>query len=103
MPYSLVSAATLGFDLVRLPAGRLVADTLLAGLLAGPAELTRLAQAHPARGLAADQRGALAIRSRKARELAAAVPHVRGLGPGTTGTDGADRTAVLVEGREVAA
>ncbi len=95
MPYSLVSAATLGFDLVRLPAGRFVADTLLTGLLAGPAELTRLAQVHPARGLAADQRGALAVRSRKARELAAAVPHVRGLDPGT-GTDGADRTAVLV-------
>ena len=30
MPYSLVSAATLGFDLVRLPAGRAVADVLLA-------------------------------------------------------------------------
>ena len=29
MPYSLVSAATLGFDLVRLPAGRSVADVLL--------------------------------------------------------------------------
>ena len=32
MPYSLVSAATLGFDLVRLPAGRSVADVLLTGL-----------------------------------------------------------------------
>ena len=32
MPYSLVSAATLGFDLVRLPAGRAVAEVLLAGL-----------------------------------------------------------------------
>ena len=32
MPYTLVSAATLGFDLVRLPAGRAVAGVLLAGL-----------------------------------------------------------------------
>ena len=32
MPYSLVSAATLGFDLVRLPAGREVAGVLLAGM-----------------------------------------------------------------------
>ena len=32
MPYSLVSAATLGFDLVRLPAGRAVAGVLLTGL-----------------------------------------------------------------------
>ncbi|MCW2903514.1 MAG: uncharacterized protein JWO67_5779, partial [Streptosporangiaceae bacterium] len=35
MPYSLVSAATLGFDLVRLPAGREVAEVLLTGLDAG--------------------------------------------------------------------
>ena len=34
MPYSLVSAATLGFDLVRLPAGRSVAEVLLVGLAA---------------------------------------------------------------------
>lgn len=95
MPYSLVSAATLGFDLVRLPAGRLVADILLTGMLAEPAGLGRLAQVHPGTGLTSDQRGALAIRSRKSRELAASVPTVRGLDTGTA-AGGADRTAVLV-------
>src|SRR3954451_8502800 len=88
VPYSLVSAATLGFDLVRLPAGRLVADSLLTGLLADEATLTRLASVHPSVGLAPEQRGVLAVRARKARELAASVPHVR--------TAGADRAAVLV-------
>jgi hypothetical protein len=88
VPYSLVSAATLGFDLVRLPAGRLVADTLLTGLLADGAALGRLAAVHPSVGLAPDQRRVLAVRGRKARELAAAVPHVRDAG--------ADRAAVLV-------
>ena len=95
MPYSLVSAATLGFDLVRLPAGRLVADALLTGLLATPDTLRGLAAVHPARGLSFEQRGALAVRSRRARELAAAVPQVRSLAAGA-GTTSADRAAVLV-------
>jgi hypothetical protein len=91
MPYSLVSAATLGFDLVRLPAGRSVATVLLAGLGADAIGLASVAGLHPGRGLARDERGALAIRSRKARELAASVPHVR------TAAEGAgDRTAILV-------
>jgi hypothetical protein len=88
VPYSLVGAATLGFDLVRLPAGRLVADSLLTGLLADGTTLGRLADVHPSVGLAPEQRGVLAVRARKARELAAAVPHVRDAG--------ADRAAVLV-------
>jgi hypothetical protein len=95
VPYSLVSAATLGFDLVRLPAGRQVADTLLTGLLADEATLRRLAAVHPSSGLAPEQRGVLAIRARKARELAASVPHVRGMGAEAR-IAGADRTAVLV-------
>ena len=95
MPYSLVSAATLGFDLVRLPAGRQVADTLLTGLLADEAVLGRLAAVHRSSGLAPEQRGVLAIRARKARELAASVPHVRGMGAEAR-IAGADRTAVLV-------
>lgn len=93
MPYSLVGAATLGFDLVRLPAGRAVAEVLLAGLGADDAALTRLAEVHPARGLAREERGVLAVRSRRARELAVSVPHVR-----TVHGDGApDRVAVLVD------
>jgi hypothetical protein len=89
VPYSLVSAATLGFDLVRLPAGRSVATVLLAGLGADTTALASVAAVHPGRGLARGERGELAVRSRKARELAASVPHVRGVTAG-------DRAAVLV-------
>ncbi len=46
MVYTLVSAATLGFDLARLPAGRQVADVLLTGLLADAPALGRLARQH---------------------------------------------------------
>jgi hypothetical protein len=92
VPYSLVSAATLGFDLVRLPAGRSVAGVLLAGLGADAEALTVFAAAHPGRDLPAERRGVLAVRARRARELAAAVPQVRSIAAGT----GGDRTAVLV-------
>jgi hypothetical protein len=91
VPYSLVSAATLGFDLVRLPAGRSVATVLLAGLGADARALASVAGVHPGRGLARDERGVLAVRSRKARELAASVPHVRRAAEGA-----GDRAAVLV-------
>src|SRR4051812_9797854 len=93
MPYSLVSAATLGFDLVRLPAGRSVATVLLAGLGADATSLVSVATVHPGRGLAHEERGVLAVRSRKARELAAGVPHLRGAAQGAAA---ADRAAVLV-------
>lgn len=93
MPYTLVSAATLGFDLVRLPAGRSVAEVLLTGLGAGAGGLGTLASAHPGRGLCREERGLLTVRSRRARELAATVPRVHGA---TAGITGADRTAVLV-------
>src|SRR6476660_2563535 len=91
VPYSLVSAATLGFDLVRLPAGRSVATVLLSGLGADARMLASVAAVHPGRGLARDERGLLAVRSRKARELAASVPHVRRAAEGA-----GDRAAVLV-------
>lgn len=93
MPYSLVSAATLGFDLVRLPAGRSVAEVLLTGLGADARGLGALAAAHPDRGLAREERGARAVRSRRARELAATVPHLRGVSLGAAADD---RAAVLV-------
>jgi hypothetical protein len=93
VPYSLVSAATLGFDLVRLPAGRSVATVLLAGLGADATALASVADVHPGRGLARGERGVLAIRSRKARELAVSVPHMRGVAAGAAA---GDRTAVLV-------
>jgi hypothetical protein len=90
MPYSLVSAATLGFDLVRLPAGRAVAGVLLTGLGADARSLSLLAGANPGRGLSRDERGVLAVRSRRAREMAASVPHLRGAAAS------GDRAAVLV-------
>ena len=75
--YAIDQLATLGFDLVRLPAGRDVAEVLLTGLDAGVADLHRLAAVHPAEGRTREQRGVLAIRSRRARELAAAVAFPR--------------------------
>ncbi len=95
MPYTLVSAATLGFDLVRLPAGRALAGVLLTALQADDAALARLGAAHPARGLERDQRLTLAVRSRRAREMAVAVPHVRTAAAGARAAG--DRAAVLVE------
>jgi len=95
VPYTLVSAATLGFDLVRLPAGRAVAGVLLTALQADDVALARLATVHPARGLERDERLVLAVRSRRARELAVAVPHVRTAAAGASAA--ADRAAVLVE------
>ena len=95
MPYSLVSAATLGFDLVRLPAGEQVADVLLTGLGADAATLHRLASGHPASGRDDAERAALAVRARRAHELAAAgVPQLRDM-TGPTGGD-AERSARLV-------
>jgi hypothetical protein len=89
VPYSLVSAATLGFDLVRLPAGRQVAGVLLTGLGADARALSTVAAGHPGRGLTREERGVLAVRGRRARELAASVPHLRGAAEG-------DRATVLV-------
>lgn len=100
VPYSLVSAATLGFDLVRLPEGGGVADVLLTALAADEAGLRALAAVSPAQGRDREERGVLAVRGRRARELAAGVPHVRDAarevaaeGPGDRATD---RAAVLV-------
>lgn len=95
MPYSLVSAATLGFDLARLPAGRQVAEVLLTGLGADAPTLHRLAAGHPAAGRSDADRAELAVRARRAHELAAAgVPQLRDVtDPG--GSEG-DRTARLV-------
>jgi len=90
VPYSLVSAATLGFDLVRLPAGRAVAGVLLTGLRAEVRTLSLLAGMNPGRGLTREERGVRAVRSRRAREMAASVPHVR------SAAAAGDRAAVLV-------
>ncbi len=75
MVYTLVSAATLGFDLARLPAGREVADVLLAGLLADGPALAALARQHRTRCVLDDPGTtprADAGQARRARELAVA-------------------------------
>ncbi|MFW3170371.1 hypothetical protein [Geodermatophilus sp. CPCC 206100] len=95
MPYSLVSAATLGFDLVRLPAGRDVADALLAGLTADATTLAHVAGAHPAAGRDREERAAVAVRARRAREMAVSTPHVRNFVVDLPVA--ADRTSVLVD------
>ena len=70
MPYTLVSAATLGFDLVRLPAGRAVAGVLLAALQADDAALGPAGRRPPRpRPWSASGEPVLAVRSRRAREL----------------------------------
>jgi len=95
VPYSLVSAATLGFDLVRLPAGGQVADVLLTGLGADAATLHRLAAGHPAAGRPDAERADLAVRTRRAHELAAAgVPQLRDVAAQAGGAD--ERSARLV-------
>lgn len=71
MPYSLVSAATLGFDLVRLPGGPDVAAVLLAGLGAGPEHLQQWAAHHPVVSGSAAQRTRWSDRSARIREVAA--------------------------------
>jgi hypothetical protein len=73
-----------------------VAEVLMTGMDAGVADLHRLAAAHPAEGRTREQRGVLAVRSRRARELAAAVLHMRSTTAGVSAA-GPDRSAVLVD------
>ncbi|SDY68276.1 hypothetical protein SAMN05661080_04265 [Modestobacter sp. DSM 44400] len=95
MPYSLVSAATLGFDLVRLAAGGQVADVLLTALAADVDTLHRLAAAHPAYGRTPAERASHVVRARRAHELAATgVPQLRDVPDAVTGAE--IRTARLV-------
>jgi hypothetical protein len=96
VPYSLVSAATLGFDLVRLPEGGDVAEVLLTALAADEAGLRALAAVSPAQGRDREQRGVLAVRGRRAREMAVGVPHVRDAAREAAAGGSTDRTAVLV-------
>ena len=50
-----------------------------------PRTLASVAAVHPAAAWLRDERGVLVVRSRKARELAAAVPHMRGAAAGSRG------------------
>jgi hypothetical protein len=99
VPYSLVSAATLGFDLVRLPAGARVADVLLTGLGADADTLHRLAAGHAGAGRSDAERADLAVRARRAHELAAGgVPQLRdATDPGGSDDDRSARLVTLLE------
>ncbi|MBF5083155.1 hypothetical protein [Quadrisphaera sp. INWT6] len=106
MPYTLTSAATLGYDLVRLPGGRQVAGVLVSALRSGPAEWALLAAHHPLRTSdpAADPFLA-AEDSARARELAETAPRLSQTtgapaaadGPGAAGGGAPTSVAALAE------
>lgn len=86
MVYTLVSAATLGFDLARLPAGHEVAGVLVTGLLADPGTVRRLARQHRSHCVLDDPAStprADAGQTRRARELAAGAGGPTGLAAAT--------------------
>lgn len=58
MPYSVVGAPALGFDLTRLDGGRQAASVLRSALAAGAEDLERLAAAHPGAAVRAGWRRA---------------------------------------------
>ncbi len=75
MRYTVVGAATLGFDLSRLPYGATVAGVLRAALACGPAELDRLAAAHPGSPARRHRQAALDAALLEREALADVLPH----------------------------
>ncbi len=94
VPYTLTSAATLGYDLVRLPGGRQAAGVLVSALRSGPAEWALLAAHHPLRTSdpAADPFLAGEDAAR-ARELAETAPRLSQATGTPAGTDAAGAAA----------
>ncbi|TNM69364.1 hypothetical protein FHN55_03330 [Streptomyces sp. NP160] len=90
MPYTLTSAATLGYDLVRLPGGRQAAGVVVSALRSGPAEWALLAAHHPLRTSDPSCDPLLAAQeSARAREIASEGPRLQHLPP----TDGGERSS----------
>lgn len=90
MPYTLTSAATLGYDLVRLPGGRQAAGVLVSALRSGPAEWALLAAHHPLRTSDPGADPFLAGEdAARARELAETAPRLSQTSGDPTGTAGA--------------
>ncbi|WP_119700363.1 hypothetical protein [Quadrisphaera granulorum] len=85
MPYTLTSAATLGYDLVRLPGGRQAAGVVVAALRSGPSEWGLLAAHHPLRTSdpSSDPLSA-ADDAASARELAEQAPKLSEMNPVAT-------------------
>lgn len=82
MPYTLTSAATLGYDLVRLPGGRQAAAVLVSALRSGPAEWALLAAHHPLRTSDPSVDPLLfAEEAARARDLAAQGPRLQHTAP----------------------
>lgn len=78
VPYTLTSAATLGYDLVRLPGGRQAAGVVVSALRSGPAEWALLAAHHPLRTSDPSADPLLcAQESVRAREMAAQGPRLQ--------------------------
>lgn len=106
MPYTLTSAATLGYDLVRIPGGRQVAAVLVSALRSDVAEWALLAAHHPLR-TADPTRDPLtaAEESALARELAGGAPQLSSLPAGVSdaATAGPEGTAESVERARLAA
>lgn len=76
MRYSVVGAATLGFDLSRLDHGAAVAGVIRAALAGGPDELDRLAAAHPGTAVRRRRASALEVALAEREALADMLPPV---------------------------
>jgi hypothetical protein len=97
--YSMVNAAALGFDLVRLPGGARTAEILLAACAAGPADLALLAAHHPGGDRADRWRRACAVVSARrpvltALELAGPALDLRDLDGSSAGAELITRIAL---------
>lgn len=100
VPYTLTSAATLGYDLVRLPGGRQAAGVVVSALRAGPAEWALLAAHHPLRTSDPSADPLLAAQeSARAREIAAEGPNLQQVRPTADALSSGepDRLAALAE------
>lgn len=100
VPYTLTSAATLGYDLVRLPGGRQAAGVVVSALRSGPAEWALLAAHHPLRTSDPSADPLLASQeSARARDIAAEGPRLQHVSStaGALGSSEQERLAALAE------
>ena len=82
--YSLVGAATVGFDLARHPHGPLVASVLRTTLASGPDDLTALAGLHPGPAARRDRQATFDRAGLEQQALAAVIPDVSRQGASST-------------------
>lgn len=82
--YSLVGAATVGFDLARHPHGPLVASVLRTTLASGPDDLTALADLHPGPSGRRDRQATFDRAQLEHEALASVIPDVSRSGASST-------------------